>query len=301
MPKVRFGIHLPNGGFDNLPFSHINKLATEAEKLGYDSLWVADHAIYPETLGPQNIFEPLTTLAALSTVTERVRLGTSILLPLRHPLLLANALSTLDSASNGRLILGIGVGWYKPEFDASAVPFNRRGEVQEEEIQLLKLLWGEPSVDFEGKHFLMKNVITGPKPVQKPYPKIWLGGGTEKTFQRIVKQGDGWLAWCPSVETFSAGVRRVKSIAESAGKDTSRMDFAADFMACVRKRDASAQVIAGRLNRSKENWIVGSPVSCTEAIGKYVKQGANHIILGFVPYKKELDSMKMTAEIMNSV
>jgi probable F420-dependent oxidoreductase len=275
MPKARFGIHLPNGGFDNLPFSHIKKLAIEAEKLGYDSLWVADHAIYPEMLGPQNIFEPLTTLAALSSVTEHVRLGTSILLPLRHPLLLANVLSTLDNASNGRVILGIGVGWYKPEFDASAVPFNRRGEIEEEEIQLLKLLWSKPHVSFDGKHFRMKEVATGPKPVQAPYPKIWLGGATEKTFQRIVKHGDGWLAWCPSVETFFAGVRRVKSI-ESAGKNVSRMDFAADFMACIKKRDSSAQAEASRLNRGKENWIVGNPERCAEAIGDYVKQGATH-------------------------
>ncbi len=232
MSRVRFGVHLPNGGFDDIPFSYVKNLAVEAEKLGFDSLWVADHAVYPESLGPQNIYEPLTTLAALSSVTDRVSLGTSILLPLRHPLLLSNMLSTIDNASNGRLILGIGVGWYKPEFDASAVAFSQRGEIQEEEIQLLKLLWSRPSVSFEGKHFRLKNVVTGPKPKQNP--RIWLGGRSEKTFHRVAKYGDGWLAWCPSVETFSSGISKIRTSGESVGKTT--LDFAARLHGVRRRR-----------------------------------------------------------------
>ena len=297
MSRVRFGVHLPNGGFDDIPFSYVKNLAVEAEKLGFDSLWVADHAVYPESLGPQNIYEPLTTLAALSSVTDRVSLGTSILLPLRHPLLLSNMLSTIDNASNGRLILGIGVGWYKPEFDASAVAFSQLGEIQEEEIQLLKLLWSRPSVSFEGKHFRLKNVVTGPKPKQNP--RIWLGGRSEKTFHRVAKYGDGWLAWCPSVETFSSGISKIRTSGESVGKTT--LDFAVDFMACVDEDDSSAQSKATKLNRGKENWIVGSQKRCVETIREYVKEGATHIILGFVPYKHELDSLRMIAEIIDSI
>jgi probable F420-dependent oxidoreductase len=299
--RVRLGIHLPNGGFGRLSFSYVRDLGIKAEKLEYDSLWVADHAIYPESLGPQNIYEPLTTLAALSSVTKRVSLGTSILLPLRNPLHLANMLATLDNASNGRVVLGMGVGWYKPEFDASSVPFSSRGEIQEEEIELLKMLWSKPSVNFNGKHFQMSNVVTGPKPIQKPYPKIWLGGGVERTFQRVAKHANGWLAWCPALDTFSAGVKRIRSIANSEGLNASRLDFAADFMACIKTQAPSARAEAKKLNTRGENWIVGNAEVCAETLARYVKEGATHIVLGFVPYGKELASMRIAAEAIQSI
>jgi probable F420-dependent oxidoreductase len=301
MGRIRLGIHLPNGGFDKLSFSYIRNLGIQAEKLGYDSLWVADHAIYPDYLGPQNIFEPLTTLAALSSVTQRVLLGTSILLPLRHPLHLANMVATLDNASKGRVVLGMGVGWYRPEFDALSIPFNRRGEIQEEELQLLKLLWSRPRINFAGKHFQMNGVVAGVKPIQKPHPKIWLGGRSGRTFQRIVEHGNGWLAWCPSLDTFSEGVRRIRSIANSAGHKPTRFDFAADFMACIKTRASSARAEAKKLNLRGEDWIVGNPEVCAEELARYVKEGATHVVLGFVPYKKELPSMRLIAEAIESI
>jgi len=300
MSRIRLGIHLPNGGFENFSFSYIRDLAIEAEKLGYDSIWVSDHTIWPEKLGPQNIFEPLTTLAALSSVTNQVALGISVLLPLRHPLLLANMLSTIDNAANGRLILGMGVGWFKPEFDNTSVPFNRRGEIQEEEIRLLRLLWSKPSVSFEGNHFRLKNVVVSPKPVQKPCPKILLGGRTEKTFERIVKHGDGWLAWTPSIDTFSAGVRKIKSMAEAAAKP--RMTFAADFMTSVNRNSAEADVEAVKHGLGKDTNIIGNPEECAERIDQYAKQGADLVVLGFVPLGKEVESMRITAkEIMTTI
>jgi probable F420-dependent oxidoreductase len=301
LPKIRLGLHLPNGGFNKLSFSYIRDLGIKAEKLDYDSLWASDHAIYPESLGPQNIYEPLTTLAALSSVTKRVLLGTSILLPLRHPLNLANMLATLDNASGGRVVLGMGVGWYKPEFEASSIPFNRRGEIQDEEIRLLKLLWSKQPTSFAGKHFQMNEVVAGLNPIQKPHPRIWLGGGVERTFQRIVELANGWLAWCPGLDTFSAGVRRIKSIADSTGHADSQFDFAADFMACIKSRASSAKSEAKKLNLRGENWIVGNPEGCAEVLAQYAKEGATHIVLGFVPYKKELASMRIAAEAIKSI
>jgi alkanesulfonate monooxygenase SsuD/methylene tetrahydromethanopterin reductase-like flavin-dependent oxidoreductase (luciferase family) len=210
-------------------------------------------------------------------------------------------LSTLDNASSGRLILGMGVGWYKPEFDACAVPFNQRGEVEEEEIQLLRLLWSNPSASFEGTHFRMKDVITGPKPVQT-HPKIWLGGVAEKTFERIVKHGDGWLAWCPSIDTFSSGVTKIKSMAEAAGRGVSSMNFAVDFMTCVKHSSSEAGMEAAKHKLSKDTCIVGNPEQCSERISQYAKRGADLIILWFVPYGKELESMRTAAhEIMTTI
>jgi len=300
--KVKFGIHLPNGGFSDIPFSHIKKLAIEAEKLGYDSIWVADHLIYPETLDPPNIYEALTTLAALSSITRQVTLGTSILLPLRHPLLLANIISTLDHASNGRVTLGIGAGWYKPEFDASGVPYNQRGEVEEEEIRLLKLLWSESEVNFHGKHFKAENLNINPKPLQKLGPKIWVGGGVEKTFKRIASYGDGWLAWSPTLEAFSHGIDGIRKFCKAIGRDVSEVQFAADFLACIKKDGELAREEAGRMNLREEESIIGNPEECAERIREYARRGATRIILGFKPYGQESESMKLTMkEIVPSI
>lgn len=294
MVKVKFGIHLPNGGFSDLPFSYIKKLAIEAEKLGYDSIWVADHLIYPQT--PPNIYEALTTLAALSSITSQVTLGTSILLPLRHPLLLANMISTLDHASDGRVILGIGAGWYKPEFDASDIPYNQRGEVEEEEIRLLRLLWSKSDVNFQGRHFKAENLSINPKPLQKPHPKIWIGGGVEKTFRRIAKYGDAWLAWCPTLKICSYGISEIRSFCKALGREASEVEFAADFLACIKKDGELARKEAKKMNLNKEESIIGNPEECTERMGDYARLGVSNIIFSFEPYGQELESMKLTME-----
>lgn len=302
MAKVKFGIHLPNGGFTDLPFSRIKKLAVEAEKLGYNSLWVADHLVYPQALGSQNIYEALTTLAALSLVTNRVKLGTSILLPLRHPLLLANMISTIDHASNGRVILGIGAGWYKPEFDASGVPYNKRGEVEEEEIRLLKLLWSKSNVNFHGEHFKAEDLSMNPKPFQKPHPKIWLGGHVTKTFKRTAKSGDGWLAWCPTLEVCSRGISEIRSFCKASGRDTSEVEFAADFLACIKKDGELARKEAQKKNLKAEESIIGNPEECIERIRNYARLGVSQIIFSFEPYGQEQESMKLTMkEIVPSI
>jgi len=290
------GIHLPNGGFLDMKFSYLKKVAVEAEEQGYDSIWVADHLIYPESLGPSNIYEPLTTLAALSSTTSSIVLGTSVLLPLRHPLVIAKMLSTLDHASNGRIVLGIGAGWYKPEFDAVAVPFDRRGEIEEETIVLLGRLLTEGNASFSGKHFRAEDLSLNPKPIQKPRPRIWIGGGVQKTFERIAKYGDGWLSWSPTPETFSCGISRIRKYCRVFGRDTSKIEFAADFVSCVKKDGEVARREAERMHLRKENSIIGNPEECLEQIDEYVRLGADHIILGFKPYGQEIESMKMIME-----
>ena len=210
--------------------------------------------------------------------------------------MLANIISTLDHASNGRVILGIGAGWYKPEFDASGVPYNQRGEVEEEEIRLLKLLWSRSYVNFHGKHFEAKNLSINPKPLQKLGPKIWIGGGVEKTFKRIAKYGDGWLAWCPTLEVCSYGISEIRRFCKAMGRDASEVELAADFLACIKKDGELARKEAKKMNLKEEESIIGNPEECVELIGDYARREVGNIIFSFKPYGQELESMKLTTE-----
>ena len=138
MSKLQFGFQFPNvvGYFS---FEHLRKVAETGEELGYDSIWTSDHVLPVEAFqksGRPGIYESVTTLAYLTGVTKKIRIGSSVLLPLRHPLLLATMLNTIDHASSGRLNVGFGVGWYKSEFANMGIPFSKRGKVADEQLKI---------------------------------------------------------------------------------------------------------------------------------------------------------------------
>jgi probable F420-dependent oxidoreductase len=192
---MKYGIHLPQFGRAAGPES-IRKAAMEAEQQGYDDIWVSDHlaipvdAPYPPTA---YIYEPLVSLTWAAAATTRVGLGTSVLvLPMRHPLVLAKMLATLDLMSGGRVIVGAAVGWLEAEFDALGVPFNERGKRSDESIRMLRACWTEDPVNLEGGAVpaSFKAMRTLPHPA-RPIP-IWVGGHGEPAFRRAAGLGDGW-------------------------------------------------------------------------------------------------------------
>ena len=182
----RFGLLLPNDGHPVVSFDHLRVLTREAETLDFDSVWVADHFLAPPGLGAafgtKGIFEATLVLSALSSITERVTLGTLVLLfPMRHPIHLAGLISTLDHASRGRLIVGFGAGGYRPEFDATGVPYEKRGSMLNEEIEILKRLFTEGEVTYAGKHYRFESVAFDPKPYTPGGPPLISGGDVGKT------------------------------------------------------------------------------------------------------------------------
>ena len=192
---MKFGIHLPQFGRAAGPDT-IRKAAVEAEQQGYDDIWVSDHlaipvdAPYPPTA---YIYEPLVSLTWAAAATKRVGLGTSVLvLPMRHPLVLAKMLATLDLMSGGRVIVGAAVGWLEAEFDALGVPFEERGARSDETIEILRACWTKDPVTLEGERVAasFKAMRTLPQPT-RPVP-IWVGGHAEPAFRRAVRLGDGW-------------------------------------------------------------------------------------------------------------
>ncbi|MGE0224359.1 MAG: LLM class F420-dependent oxidoreductase [Acetobacteraceae bacterium] len=191
---MQLGIHLPHIGRKAGPVN-IKRAAEQAEALGFADVWVSEHIIVPKDGGyppSPNFWDPVLTLTWAAAVTSRVRLGTSVLvLPMRHPLPLAKELATLQNLSEGRLILGAGVGWLEAEFDALGVPFRERGRRMDEGIALMRAVWSQDPVTFECRWIEAKveNMRSQPQPVA-PIP-IWIGGSSDAAFKRACRL-DGW-------------------------------------------------------------------------------------------------------------
>src|SRR5437588_10579571 len=191
---MQLGIHLPHAGEQATP-DKIRRAAMRAEDLGFDDVWVSEHIIMPRASFPRSplFYDPVLTLTWVAAVTERVRLGTSVLvLPMRHPLPLAKELSTLQNLSDGRLILGVGVGWLEAEFAALGAPFHERGRRMDEGIAMMKAVWSQDPVNFEAKYIPaeIREMTMLPQPAN-PIP-MWHGSRTEAAHRRTVKIGDGW-------------------------------------------------------------------------------------------------------------
>src|SRR5260221_8393499 len=186
--RMQLGIHLPHAGSQATP-DLIKRHARRAEALGLSDVWVSEHIIVPRKQFPRSplFYDPVLTLTWVAAVTERVRLGTSVIvLPMRHPLALAKELATLHNLSGGRLILGAGVGWLEAEFEALGVPFHERGRRMDEGIAMMRAVWSEDPVTFEAKYIpaVIDHMRMQPKP-EKPIP-IWIGGTPEPALKRAL-------------------------------------------------------------------------------------------------------------------
>jgi probable F420-dependent oxidoreductase len=208
----------------------VARLARAVEQIGYDHIDMFDHVVmgYPidgRPPGPYNpampILEALMTLSHIAAVTTRVTLGTEVLvLPQRHPTLVAKQVSTLDTLSGGRVRLGVGVGWQESEYEALGEDFHTRGARMDEAIRLLRAYWGDPRVDFVGKHYRVTAIAMEPKPPQGRQLPIWVGGNSDAAFRRVGRLGDGWLA--SRVADATDAQRAIDTIhrhAEAAGRD----------------------------------------------------------------------------------
>ena len=197
-------------------FRQILDLAEHAEALGFDSVWVGDSVL------ARPRFEALTTLAAIAARTQRVKLGTAVLLPmLRHPVLLANEVANLDHVAHGQLILGVGIGGNSPavaqEFAACGVPIARRVGLFEEGITLMRRLWTEPEVTFQGCYFKVQSLRLGLRPLQPSGVPLWLAGSADNALRRVLRLGDGWLPISSSPRAFTVDWERLQVLGQETG------------------------------------------------------------------------------------
>jgi probable F420-dependent oxidoreductase len=238
---MEFGCHLPVYG-PAATRETLLAFARRMETLGYDSLWASDHVVIPwritskypynETgdfpLPPTtNFLEPLTALALVAGATERIRLGTTVLvLPHRHPVLAAKMLATLDHLAPGRVILGAGVGWMREEIELFGVPFERRGAWSDEALRIMKACWREERPSFTGAFVSFDPLGFAPKPARGTIP-IWIGGHTPRALRRVAELGDGWHAAFPSAEKLKSGLAELAAACRTAGRDLKSLTLSA--------------------------------------------------------------------------
>jgi probable F420-dependent oxidoreductase len=212
---MKFGVILPT----HLPQASpegIRQAALLAEELGYDSVWTTDHIMMSRgtpTPPYHSIFEAITTMAWVAALTSRVKIGVSVLvLALRHPVVVAKEIATIDRLSGGRVVLGLGTGWHAEEFDYLNADFHTRGRILDEGILVLKQLWSEPEKAFRGTFFRFENQAFGPPPAQFGGPPILVGGLSEAALKRAATYGDGWHASRISPEQFTASVEALRRL-----------------------------------------------------------------------------------------
>ena len=203
---MRYGFYLPTRGQTAAPEA-LETLVARAESFGFHSVVIADHIVFPVEIrskypytisgafpGHGDTLEQLTLMAFIAAKSTRLRLVSSVMiLPHRNPVVTAKMLATIDVLSNGRVTVGVGVGWLREEFEAlHAPPFEHRGAASDEYLQIFKLLWTQDPASFAGEFYQLQAVHCLPQPVQKPHPPIWIGGHSRPALRRVAKYGDGW-------------------------------------------------------------------------------------------------------------
>lgn len=279
---MKFGIQLPHLGPLASGRGTID-LARRAEELGFDSVWVGDHIIYPpqfaERLGSE-LYEAVTTLAFVAAATRRIRIGTAVLvLPYRNPLVLAKELATIDVLSGGRLIAGVGVGWMAEEFAALGASFAERGAITDESLRIIRTLWTEERPKFSGRFFRFPEMLFAPRPLQRPAPPIWIGGDTERALNRAAELGDGWLPiWhAPTGRGFTPEAlgKKVEELGERARRaGRSTRPEVAGFMPLA--------IVDGPPSGADAQPLVGPPDLLVDLLRRYRQAGLGHVILS--PY-----------------
>jgi probable F420-dependent oxidoreductase len=221
--KIGFSL-LNNWGIDDA--QALVGLATRAEELGFDSVWVHDHVFNVghvfDRIGGKPYYEPLTLLSFVAARTTRVRLGTSVLvLPYHNPIRLAKTAATLDVLSGGRLILGVGVGSIEQETHAMGSPFAERGAVSDEAIAVMRALWTQEDPSFDGKYSRFAGMKFSPKPLQKPSIPVVIGGVSRAAIRRAARLGDGWQPLGLAPDTLGEAMAVLREEARAHGRDVS--------------------------------------------------------------------------------
>ena len=272
------------------------------EQLGFDSIWVWDHVL----LGVKPnfpIIEALSLLTAIGARTSRIKLGTGVLvLPMRNAVILAKQLASMDLLSNGRLIMGLATGWYKREFDAVGVPFEQRGKIMDENLDILKRFWTEHMVSGKFSRYDIPAGVMYPKPVQKPHPPILIGGYVDRVLKRAALSGDGWLTYFYRPDSFAKSWAKIRAFAKEGGKDPDELLNASQLPIYVGKSRQAVESpmmewltkewdFASWSESTKDSAVMGTVDECVEQLKAHVAVGTQKII--FVPYKYEAEQIEL--------
>ncbi len=275
--------------------------AWQLEELGYDYLSSGEHYMRGNPPGPTHAALPL--LAVAAGATERIRVVSSIVLvPFYHPTVLAKLTTTLDIASGGRLTLGIGVGGeYPVEFEAAGLQVNQRGRRTNECLEVLRRLWTEEHVGYQGRHFQLDDVTILPKPTQKPHPPVWVSGRRDAAMTRAALLGDGWMPYFYDPARYRDSVEKINGIASEKGRDMADFQWAyfpyiSIYDTVEQAAEVATRALGGRYLRSggfadivHRYCLLGPVEVCVARLREYIDAGARHIIFSVACDREDRD------------
>ena len=271
---MKFGVCLPQYGRE-VTLEDLRAVATNAESLGFDSVWASDHVVTPEHLrnniGP--IFlDVFTVLSHVSALTRRVGLGTTVMVtPYRNPVVAAKIIATLDSLSEGRVILGVGAGGAPDEFAALGVPESQRGARTDEYLAAMVELWTNDPSNFEGRFVKFEGVRFAPKPARNPHPPIWVGGRSDAALRRAVRFGEAWHPTSMAIDALRERMARLQGMSVEAGRDAPPVTTIHQPVGFQGEPDTSPERRLGR----------GTPSQVAEDLAAYAEMGIPTVVCNF--------------------
>jgi probable F420-dependent oxidoreductase len=269
---MKLGVNILNFGAGTSPES-LRGWARFAEQAGFSIAMISDHvALTPDVsaIYPAPFYDPFTTLAWLAAETETIELGTTVaILPYRHPLLTARITANIDQFSGGRFVLGVGISWSEDEYAALGVPFNRRGAIADEHLAAIIELWTTDVASLDGDFASFRDVHTGPRPLRRPHPPIWVGGSSAAGIRRAARFGDAWHPIDPRLGWLrDTGIPRLQDAAETAGRRTPAL--------CPR---INLELTATELDDEARSTGVGSLAQVLRDLDELAALGAEHVVL----------------------
>ncbi len=295
--QIPLGMSLPHRSPDHaVAVSAIGEVAQRAEARGFRDLWITDN-----TLDHVSSLDSLTMLTYAAAHTTTIRLGVSVLvLTVHHPLHVAHRVATLDYLSGGRAVLGVGLG-REHELVDFQIPGERRVRRFRESVELIKALWTEPKVTYRGENFQLQDVAIGSKPIQKPHPPVWLGGGHPDALRRAAAIADGWMgAGGSGKAAFASSVPLVRAALEASGRDPAAYPISKRVFLSVHERPEVARaelhhwfsVVYRNPDLTDTGGVYGTPEQVQEQLEELVAMGANHLLLNPVTrYGEQLDAL----------
>jgi probable F420-dependent oxidoreductase len=298
--KIPFGMSLPHRSPDTIDMQAVHAVAQRAEALGFRDLWVTEN-----TLDHVTCFDPVVVLTYAAAVTSRIRVGASVVvLAIHSPLMVAHQWATLDYVSNGRAILGVGLG-REHHYRQFEVPDEGRVRRFREEVELIKALWTQQKVDYHGRFYQIDGGTMLPKPVQKPHLPIWMGVGHPNAIRRTASIADGWMgSGGSSIAEFGRSVPLLRDALQQAGRDPEKFPISKRIFMAV---DERPEVARAELHRwftevyhnpagTDASGIHGTPEQVRERLEEVVAMGANHLLLN--PVSRHVEQVEALAEVI---
>jgi len=297
---IPFGVALPHRAPEPIDIAAVRHVAQRAEALGFQDLWVTENS-----LDHVFCFDPIVVLTYAAAVTSKIRLGASVVvLQIHSPLMVAHQWASLDYVSNGRAILGVGIG-REHHYRQFEVPQEGRVARFREELDVIRALWTEEKVTYQGRFYHLAGETMAPKPVQKPHLPIWMGVGHPDAVRRAARLADGWMGSGASrIADFAASVPILREALEKAGRDPAKFPISKRvFMAVDERPEVARAELLRWFTEVYRNppgvdicGIHGTPEQVRERLEEMIAMGANHLLLN--PVSRYAEQLEALAEVV---